>query len=73
MKNRELIEEIANEVGGSIREDYSGRGMYGAQCLAVVCDDPDACLEVAGSKGIRGGVVDSMGLSYIVYWPRLKE
>lgn len=67
------INEIADEVGGTVRSSYSGRGMYGKSCVGIVCSDPNECLEVAGAHGIRGGVVDSMGLSFIVYWPKISS
>ncbi len=72
MEVEDKIKEIADEVDGSIRYDYSGRGMFGDICYGIVCDDANKCLEVAGSKGITGGRTDSMGLQMIVYWPNLK-
>lgn len=73
METKEKIQEIAEEVGGHIYEGYSGRGMFGDKCFGVVCEDANRCLEVAGSKNIRGGKIDNMGLQMIVYWPRLKS
>lgn len=32
------LEQLAGDVGADVRADYSGRGMYGSQCLALVCD-----------------------------------
>ena len=69
----DVIQEISNEVDGGVREDYSGRGMFGEHCLGIVCSDANRCLEVAGSKGITGGKIDNMGLDMIVYWPNLKS
>ncbi len=60
-------------ISGGVREDYSGRGMFGEHCLGIVCSDANRCLEVAGSKGITGGKIDNMGLDMIVYWPNLKS
>jgi len=71
MRKLDKINEIAAEVGGTVRTSYSGRGMYGKTCVGIVCDNASECLEVAGAHGIRGGVVDSMGLSVIVYWPKI--
>ena len=31
-----MIQEIASECDMEFRDDYSGRGMYGKQCIAVV-------------------------------------
>lgn len=66
----EKLESIAEDVDGKLRYEYSGRGMYGKTCVGIVCDNANNCLEVAGSYGIRGGLVDSMGLNQIVYWPK---
>lgn len=62
------IREVADEVGGTIRDSYSGRGMYGKTCYGIVCDDPTMCIEAAAERGIRGSSRDSMGKDYIVYW-----
>lgn len=70
--NQETVIEVAEIVGGEVRLDYSGRGMFGVTCLGVVCDDAMECIEEAASRGLRGAQRDSMGLSAIVYWPELK-
>jgi hypothetical protein len=74
MENKiEKLEEIADEIGGDVRSDYSGRGMFGRTCYGITCNDPNECLEVAGSKRIRGGKIDNMGKRYIVYWPDISD
>jgi hypothetical protein len=65
-----ILQEVADIIGGRLRTTYSGRCMYGAQCLGIDCDDDTQCLKEAAAHGIRGGVRDSMGLGYIVYWPQ---
>jgi hypothetical protein len=67
----DTLNEIADIVGGEMYERYSGRGMYGAQCYGIVCDDPVPCIEHAAENGIKGAVYDQMGLQYIVYWPNI--
>jgi len=67
-----IISRVAVQVGGEVYEDYSGRGMYGAKCLGIVCADPVPCIEYAAENGIRGAVYDQMGLDYIVYWPEIR-
>jgi hypothetical protein len=64
-----------------VREDYSGRGMYGDTCLGFVTDKSDvrigiAFAEVFGfddawdlSVNVR---TDAMGRSSIVYFPGVK-
>lgn len=58
---------------------YSGRGMYGRQCISVttgervhsVLADIIACCEDvdAASDMIRGASTDNMGLDHVIYWP----
>jgi hypothetical protein len=69
----EVMEEIAEEVGGTVRDNYSGRFMYGSKCYGIDCDSYVRCLEVAGSKGVTGAKVDNMGLGWIVYWPQYSK
>lgn len=69
MELHQIIEEIADEIGGEVYEGYSGRFMYGKTCLGITCSDVVQCIEVAGSKGLMGAKYDSLGLDYIVYWP----
>jgi hypothetical protein len=64
------IVEYANRNGLDIRDDYSGRGMFGKQCLGVVGSiaELDALLNrVEGSN--EGLCKDSMGKEFIYYWP----
>lgn len=60
----------------NVREDYSGRGMYGSSCVGIVCDVGDLLVFAAalGSNAdewdwVGGACSDSMGLSSIWYWP----
>lgn len=69
----EALNEVADSIGGRIRDDYSGRGMYGTQCYGIECDDPISCIEQASMQGIAGANYDQMGLQYIVYWPRIRN
>lgn len=69
----EALNEVADIIGGEIRTDYSGRGMYGARCYGIECDDPIRCVEQAAMNGIIGANYDQMGLQYIVYWPRIRN
>jgi hypothetical protein len=43
---------------------YSGRNMYGAQCVAVSVDKSDDCRNLPPNP-----VIDSMGLGLVLYWP----
>lgn len=66
----EALQDIAQQNDGRLRS-YSGRGMYGAQCLGVTTEYPNSVIEDAGAAGIKGARQDSMGLKTIVYWPNI--
>lgn len=36
---QETIDDYDEEVGAQVRDDYSGRGMYGTTCIGVVIGD----------------------------------
>lgn len=65
------LRRVANTVDGRVRS-YSGRCMYGRECLAIVCDDSTQCIEEAAAEGFRGANQDSLGMRSIVYWPRME-
>lgn len=70
MSKLEQLEAICEEYDLEIRDDYSGRCMYGAECVGV-----DG--EWYGLDGATGQLrkllgderKDSMGLGGILYWP----
>lgn len=76
----ETLETIADEVGGEVRTNYSGRGMYGKTCVGIVLDDSNLlALGVAIADNIvrdyelrerltSNYSTDSMGYNTIVYW-----
>lgn len=70
-KQLEAIKEIAEEVGGTVRTNYSGRCMYGKQCFGVVARSAGDIIEAAASRGIKRASQDSMGLGAIVYWQHI--
>lgn len=51
----------------SVYRRYSGRGMFGKQCVGVGVSVSYA----QHYKGVQGrsGTVDAMGLGAIIYWP----
>jgi hypothetical protein len=69
----QIIEEVAANIGGELYENYSGRGMYGAKCLGIECDDPVRAIEEAAARGLRGSCQDHLGKDYIVYWPHIRR
>lgn len=70
MTKLDAVRAVADLVDGRMVEDYSGRGMFGAICLGVVCEPhrvDDAKYE--GRKRRLGPAsTDNMGLKVIVYW-----
>jgi hypothetical protein len=69
--------DAALTVGGEIRMDYSGRGMYDDECVGVVLKDEgdlftfarlldDELAELLGNP-----TWDNMGLREIAYWPKV--
>lgn len=63
----------------AVREDYSGRGMFGSTCFGIVTDDSGFALFCASVGSFMddwdwvGDVQsDGMGLETIYYWRRVK-
>lgn len=69
----EIIEAVAIAVGGELVEGYSGRGMFGAKCLGIICESAQAVIEEAAARGLRSSSQDNMGKDFIVYWPHLRR
>lgn len=75
-----LVEDVDAQMGGDvdIRDDYSGRYMYGRECLAVVGDNYtldvflDACRYYGIGARLGNMAQDSMGLSQVFYWPSIE-
>lgn len=69
------------DIDEDLRRDYSGRGMYGDECVGIVCgdreygtflteladDDPELARELADSVK-----TDSMATRTIYYWPQYR-
>jgi len=69
----EAIEEAAHAVGGTVRDSYSGRGMYGRTCYGIDCDDDTECVVQAARRGLPTPSIDQMGRGYIVYWKTITK
>lgn len=69
---------VDNILDGRERRDYSGRGMYGERCPAVVTDESPFTVgsvahDVFGDRAFDLDVrSDSMGLSTVIYFPNLE-
>lgn len=69
---RDLVIEVADEIGAEVRSDYSGRCMYGGVCYSIVHDNAIEVIELAGEKGLKGAKIDGMGKDYTIYWEHIK-
>jgi|TARA_B110000263_G_scaffold151031_1_gene131084 hypothetical protein len=66
----------ADTIDGEIVTDYSGRGMFGDECVGIILKDEGDMFRFAGL--IDNDLVellgspkwDNMGLREIAYWPR---
>jgi hypothetical protein len=80
--SKELLKEIASEVAGDVRTDYSGRGMFGDTCVGITTA-PHRLLELGAvisrlvddevlrEELTRNSNTDSMGYDTIIYWARV--
>ena len=72
----ERLIEIIRDHGLKARS-YSGRGMYGAECVGVDVDSAGEVMCLARDMEDSFGKVleptfDNMGLGLIAYWPRVR-
>lgn len=79
----ELITEILEQHEAGTVMQYSGRAMYGEQCLGIVTDDEastflilglelaDANAQTLGTILLRSVRTDSMARSSVVYFPKV--
>lgn len=78
MKSDKWIQALKNE--GYVPRAYSGRGMFGEQCVAItVADWALAAMDMSDSPLPRGGKAmlreartDSLGMRTVVYWPNMQ-
>jgi hypothetical protein len=82
----EKVKDLLEDAGHETRS-YSGRAMYGRQCLAVVTDDEAADVVVDAmercamggdvesvvelARFLHGSRTDSMGRGTVIYWPNI--
>ena len=73
------LEDFCWEHDCELRKNYSGRGMYGSECIGFVHDSSEFALGVKLAKWLKddpellevfedGGWMDSMGMSNIIYF-----
>lgn len=61
-----------NEEEYIMSNSYSGRGMFGKECLSITINsryDMTRFEETLTDLGIYPGRTDSMGLGVVMYWP----
>lgn len=70
-KTKKLIAAIEN--AGYEWRSYSGRGMYGKECVGVTIRDKSDLIDLADAAKIAGKpCTDDMGLGTIAYWPNVE-
>jgi len=82
--NHELAAEVVLRLRGEtdlVPISYSGRGMYGAYCVAVVCENPFHVIgtlietfedmRTYNDELVINARIDNMGLQQVIYWPQL--
>ena len=80
MNNRivDVLREEAEKHLVCVREDYSGRAMYGRKCFGIVGSQWSLAEVVGWARERLAGIdipqpkTDSMGLDDIWYWPELE-
>lgn len=71
LRAKQIVEKLGEEY--SVREGYSGRGMYGKSCLGIAGPDLMEIQHEASVYGLGVAKTDSMGLNYIAYWPKISK
>ncbi len=69
----EILQSIAEDLGGTFTDIYSGRNMFGKRCCGISYRDSISIIEECAEQGIKGGLVDNMGKDYIVYFPNITK
>lgn len=75
----ETIQDLISDIDGAELRSYSGRGMYGKQCLGIDMDSMSDAFRFALmvqdedlSVALSNPCFDSMGLGIIVYFPNVE-
>lgn len=67
----DILQEIVDDNGyHDIYLKYSGRGMFGEECVGIITHNVIETIEKAASRGIFGANYDNLGTQFIVYWPK---
>ncbi len=75
-ENVKILREVAEQTECEFRSDYSGRRMFGRECVGIVCQNPLVICLLLGKAGFDVDLVverDNMGRDTIVYFPELQD
>lgn len=75
---------LAWDIGGEVYENYSGRGMFGKNCLGITVENLEHGLFRLGRaigeedfsfmvKEVENFRTDNLGRDYIIYFPKLQK
>lgn len=69
--------DTAEYVGVTYSTNYSGRGMYGAECFAIYGNHNSLikflrALDEDTADDLSGPAIDNMGLDLVLYWSSIK-
>ena len=70
----ETMAAIADQLDIEATTTYSGRGMYGAECFAIIGQHSDLVtflrsLDDEDADELADPAMDNMGRDYVFYWP----
>ena len=73
----DILVKAAEAANVEYRTDYSGRGMYGAECFAIDGSHGDLIrflrnLDDMTADDLSDPSIDSMGMDLVFYWRHLK-
>ena len=70
-EKQQAVHDLAATIGAEVYKGYSGRGMYGKECLGISCDDDADVLMRCRGFGLPKPSIDNLGRGYICYWPSI--
>ena len=83
MELYQIVMDFCEAYGYEYRNDYSGRGMYGATCVGFTCSNVNrALMEFGGFVVVNGAGLDdfiaclstdSLGYGVIVYFTSIED
>ena len=65
------LKEVAEEVGGKYKSNYTGSNCHKNPCLALYVNQILPAVEACCRRGIYGAQSDFSGKSCVIFWPHL--